>query len=167
MQYKTSIQGVFSCSLERAFKSPMLCDITKVHTGYGFMPKVTHCTDDDSWGQVGGTRRVYMSGNVFFKAGEAMLDKVVERVENNYWVIELTDFKFPSMGFNKFKGEWKTEQRPNGNILITYTYTLYSKWGILFLFHWCFVKIFWRIYMRHVMENVKQLAYGNDPYMHN
>ena len=39
--------------LPRAFKTPMLCDISKVHTGYGFIPKVSHCTDDENWGKPG------------------------------------------------------------------------------------------------------------------
>lgn len=121
--------------------------------------------DDESWGQVGGTRRVFMSGNLFFKAGEAMLDKVIAREENKFWVIELTDFKFPSMGFNKFRGEWKTSENPDGTIQIIYTYTLFSKWGILFPYHYPFVKIFWRIYMKHVMENIRKLADEESPYV--
>lgn len=43
-----TISAIFECSLERAFKTPMLCDVTKVHTGYGFMPRVTHCIDDET-----------------------------------------------------------------------------------------------------------------------
>jgi hypothetical protein len=47
------IATVFHSTLERAFKTPLLCDVAKVHTGYGIMPRVTHCTDDENWGQVG------------------------------------------------------------------------------------------------------------------
>ena len=34
MQFSVSLSTVFRCSLERAFKAPMLCDISKVHTGF-------------------------------------------------------------------------------------------------------------------------------------
>ena len=44
---------VYECSLERTFKTPMLCDLSKVHTGFGIMPIVTHTTDDKEWGKLG------------------------------------------------------------------------------------------------------------------
>jgi hypothetical protein len=43
MEIKVKETTIFNCSLERAFKTPMLCDVSKVHTGYGLMPAVTHC----------------------------------------------------------------------------------------------------------------------------
>ena len=42
-----TVKTIYHCSLERAFKTPMLCDVSKVHTGFGIMPKVTHCTEDE------------------------------------------------------------------------------------------------------------------------
>jgi 2-succinyl-5-enolpyruvyl-6-hydroxy-3-cyclohexene-1-carboxylate synthase len=41
MTTSVTVQTIYHCSLERAFKTPMLCDVSKVHTGYGIMPKVT------------------------------------------------------------------------------------------------------------------------------
>lgn len=49
METKVSVSTTYNCSLERAFKTPILCDVSKVHTGYGLMPKVTHSTDDHDW----------------------------------------------------------------------------------------------------------------------
>lgn len=46
---RVKITTIYNCSLERAFKTPMLCDVSKVHTGFGIMPKVTHCTNDENW----------------------------------------------------------------------------------------------------------------------
>ena len=60
METKVKISTTFNCSLERAFKSPILCDVTKVHTGYGIMPKVTHCTEDEKWGQPNSSKKVFV-----------------------------------------------------------------------------------------------------------
>ena len=43
---KVNVSTIYECSLERAFKTPMLSDVSKIHTGFGIMPKVTHTTDD-------------------------------------------------------------------------------------------------------------------------
>ncbi|MCB9331841.1 MAG: hypothetical protein H6574_12225 [Lewinellaceae bacterium] len=51
----------------------MLCDVTKVHTGFGMMPRVTHCTEDETWGQVGGSRKVFMARALSFKGGKRRL----------------------------------------------------------------------------------------------
>ena len=48
MQFSVSLSTVFRCSLERAFKAPMLCDSSKGHTGFLVMPRVTHCTHDEA-----------------------------------------------------------------------------------------------------------------------
>ncbi|MBL7791081.1 MAG: hypothetical protein JNK77_02065 [Saprospiraceae bacterium] len=112
----TEITTVFNTTLARAFKSPMLCDITKVHTGYGFTPRVIHCTEDETWGKAGGSRKAFMAKNLTFKGGESSLDTVLERKENEYWKIEISDFKIWSMGFVKFQGEWFTMQHVLENI---------------------------------------------------
>ena len=52
MKFKVKLSTIYKCSLERAFKTPMLCDVTKVHTGYCLTPKVTHTTNDENWGKV-------------------------------------------------------------------------------------------------------------------
>jgi hypothetical protein len=33
MKTSISIQSIFNCSLEKAFKTPMLSDVSKVHSG--------------------------------------------------------------------------------------------------------------------------------------
>ena len=54
---KSKVSTIYNSSLEQAFKTPLLCDVSKVHTGYGIMPKVTHCTEDENWGKVGSTKK--------------------------------------------------------------------------------------------------------------
>ena len=59
---KVSVSTIYKCSLERAFKTPMLCDVSKIHAGFGIMPKVTHTTDDKDWGKLALVKK-YMSRN--------------------------------------------------------------------------------------------------------
>ena len=61
MQYVVKLSTVYRCSLERAFKTPMLCDVSKVHTGFLVMPRVMHCTEDGDWGRVGSRKRVFVA----------------------------------------------------------------------------------------------------------
>jgi hypothetical protein len=166
MQTTAEITTVFDTTLERAFKSPMLCDITKVHSGYGITPKVTHCTDDVTWGKVGGSRIVWMAKTPMFKGGESSLDTVLERRENEYWKIEISDFRSWSMGFEKFQGEWFTTQQADGKILVRYKYTMYSNSALFYPFHWLFTKVIWKNYMQHVMDNIRKLVREEAPYLH-
>jgi len=166
MRTTTEISTTFNTTLERAFKSPMLCDITKVHSGYGVTPRVTHCTEDETWGKVGGSRKVFMAKTATFKGGESSLDKVLDRQENKYWKIEISDFKSASMGFQKFQGEWFTTQLQEGVVQVRYRYTMFSNSVIFYPFHWLFTKLVWRSYMKHALENVRELAVKEAPYLH-
>ena len=166
MTFKVTIQTIYECSLERAFKTPMLCDVSKVHTGYGIMPKVTHCTEDENWGKPGYSKKVFVAKSISQKGGWASVDKVIDRIENQYWKIEVSDFQAWMLGFSKFVGEWKTTELEPNKILIEYTYTLHSTAPLLAPFNWIFAKTFWKTYMKRVLENVRQLAYTNEPYLY-
>lgn len=161
-----SVKTIYNCSLERAFKTPMLCDVSKVHTGFGLMPKVTHCTEDANWGQPGHSKKVHVSKSLTQKGGWASMDKVLERVENEYWKIEVSNFQSPMLGFTRFVGEWKTEELEPNKVEITYTYTLHSKYALLYPLNWLFTKTFWRIYMKRVLENIRTMAYNKEPYLY-
>jgi len=166
MQTKVSISTIYHCSLERAFKTPMLCDVSKVHTGFLIMPKVTHCTGDENWGQPGSSKKVFVAPSLTQKGGEASVDKILEREENKYWKIEVCDFKSWMLGFTNFVGEWKTTELQPNKIRVDYTYTLHSNNIILYPLQWLFTKTFWRIYMKRVLENIRAMAYNNEPYVH-
>lgn len=161
-----TISTIYECSLERAFKSPMLCDVSKVHTGYGVMPKVTHCTDDENWGKPGSTKKVFVAKSATQKGGFASVDKVIERIENTYWKIEVSDFQAWMLGFYKFVGEWKTTEIEPNKIRIDYTYTLHSSGALLYPFNWLFTKLFWRTYMKRVLENIRKMAANKEPYLY-
>jgi hypothetical protein len=164
--FTISITTIYHCSLERAYKTPMLCDVSKVHTGFGLMPKVTHCTDDEAWGQPGSSKKVFSAPSLTFKGGEASTDHVLERIDNKYWKIEVNNFKSWMLGFYKFVGEWTTTELAPNNIQIDYTYTLHSNSTLLYPFNWLFVNTFWRTYMKQVLENIRQMIEQNEPYLY-
>jgi hypothetical protein len=166
MQTTTELTTIFNTTLERAFKTPMLCDITKIHTGHGVTPRVTHCTEDETWGKPGGSRKVFMAKTLTFKGGESSLDKILERKENEYWKIEISDFKSPSMGFKKFQGEWFTKQLADGSVEVRYKYTMFSDSKVFYPFHLLFTKVIWKNYMRNVIENIRMLAISEAKYLH-
>ena len=166
MEIKVKVTTTFNCSLERAFKTPMLCDVSKVHTGYGIMPKVTHCTDDEHWGKPGYSKKVYTGKSLTQKGGFASVDNVIERVENKYWKIEVNQFQSWVLGFSRFVGEWQTTEIEKNKILVAYTYHLYADNALLYPLNWLFAKAFWKIYMKRVVENIRQMAYNNEPYQY-
>jgi len=166
MQTKIKITTIFNTTLQRAFKTPMLCDVSKVHTGYGIMPKVTHCTNDEHWGQPGFSKKIFVAKSFSQKGGWASVDKVIERIENKYWKIEVSEFQSWMLGFSKFVGEWQTTEIEKDKILVEYTYTLHSNLILLYPLNWLFAKIFWKTYMKRVLENVRQIAYKNEPYLY-
>ena len=160
------VSTIFECSLERAFKTPMLCDVSKIHTGFGIMPAVTHCTEDAQWGVPGHSKKVFVAPSLTQKGGFASTDKVLERIENQYWKIEVGNFQSWLLGFHKFVGEWQTTELAPGQVRIDYTYHLHSDNILFYPLNWLFAKTFWSMYMKRVMENVRTLAYSQAPYQY-
>ena len=167
METKVSVSTIYNCSLERAFKTPMLCDVTKVHTGFGIMPKVSHTTEDENWGKPGYSKKVYVLKSITQQGGFASVDKIVERVENKYWKIEVSDFQSWMLGFSRFTGEWQTTELEPNKVQVDYSYTLHSDIILLYPLNWIFAHTFWKVYMKRVLENIRQLAYNNEPYLYN
>lgn len=166
MKYKIIVETTYHCALEQAFKTPMLCDVSKVHTGHGLMPKVTHCTEDENWGQPGSSKKVFVGKSPTFKGGESSVDNVIERIENKYWKIEINNFKAPMFGFTKFEGEWETKEIKENTIAVTYTYTLYAGNFLLYPINWLIARLFWKKYMKHVLENIRSMIQNNEPYLY-
>ncbi len=164
MRIKIKVSTTYKCSLERAFKTPLLCDVSKVHTGYGLMPIITHATHDENWGQIGSSKKVYAAKSLWQKSGFVSMDQINERVENEYWKFQVDNFQSWMLGFYKFVGEWKTTEIEQGNILVEYTYTLHSANPLYYPLNWLFANTFWKTYMKRVLENVRHMAYNNEPY---
>ena len=166
MVFIGNVSTIYECSLERAFKTPILCDVSKVHTGYGIMPKVSHCTDDEHWGQPGASKKVYAAKSLTQKGGFASVDKVIERSENKYWKFEVSEFQSWMLGFYKFVGEWRTTEMEPNKVLVEYTYTLHSENALLYPVNFLFAQTFWKTYMKRVLENVRQMAHNNESYLY-
>ena len=96
----------------------------------------------------------------------SIFDCTLERVENKYWKIEIDEFQSWILGFYKFEGEWRTTQVKRNKILVEYSYNLYSKTPVLYPLNWIFTKTFWKMYMKKVMDNIKEMAYSNEPYQY-
>ncbi len=144
----------------------MLCDISKVHSGYGIMPKVIGCTDDENWGQAGSTKKIYVAKSISQNGGFASVDRVIERVENEYWKIEVSEFQFWMFGCYKFVGGWNTKELEENKIQIDYSYTLYSSNLIWYPLIWVFTHVFWRKYMKRVLENIRIMVTNEEPYLY-
>lgn len=166
MEFKVKVSTIYACSLERAFKTPMLCDISKVHTGFIVMPAITHCTGDEHWGKPGYSKTCFAAKSLLFGGGEVSSDTVLERVENQYWKIQVADFKMNMIGFTRFVGEWQTTEVAPGQVRIDYTYALHADMPVLYPLNWLFAKTFWRIYMGRVLENIRRMAYHEEPYQY-
>lgn len=166
MTTRVSVSGIYHCSLERAFRTPMLCDVSKVHSGFGPMPRVTHCTEDENWGREGYSKKVFVEKSMLNPGGWMSDDKVLKRVENKYWKIEVSNFQTSMLGFSKFVGEWSTTEMETNKILVEYTYTLHSKSRWLYPIDWLFAKTFWIIYMKRVLGNIKNMAEHEEPYQY-
>ena len=69
-------------------------------------------------GKIGYSKKVYVAKSLTQNGGWASDDKVIERVENKYWKIEVSNFQSWLLGFSKFVGEWKTTELETGKVLI-------------------------------------------------
>lgn len=165
MEFKVSVRTAFNCSVERAFKTPLLCDVSKVHTGFGIMPRVTHCTDDADWGRIGSTKKVFVAPSPTQKGGFASVDRILERKENQYWKFEVSDFQSWMLGFTKFTGEWRTTELEPNRIQVDYTYTLHAGNPVLYPLNFLFAKWFWKTYMKRVVGNVGEMIEAGEPYL--
>ena len=165
MHSKVKVTCIYNCTLERAFKTAILSDVSKVHTGFCITPKVTHTSEDEHWGKPGYSKKIFTAPTFLHKGGWYSNDKILERVENDYWKIEVSDFQVPMFGFIKFIGKWKTSELRSNKILIEYSYSLHSNIGILYPFHWLFAKIYWKMYMKRVLINIKTMITNKEPYL--
>lgn len=166
MDFKIHTTAIYHCSLERAFKAPILCDVTKVHTGFGLMPKVTKTTNDEDWGKVGSIKNVYADKSLTFKGGEVSTDKIIERIENKYWKAEVGNFKSWMLDIWQFTFEWTTTELSPNKIQINYDYTIHAKGFVFIPLQWLFAKVFYKKYMNQVLENVRRMAEGDEPFLY-
>ncbi|MBT7652439.1 MAG: hypothetical protein HN563_03910 [Flavobacteriales bacterium] len=167
MKFNYKIKGVFDCSLERAFKAPILGDATKFMKGYLFQPPVTGFEDDKTWGQINGKRHPITNGNLLVKKGRMFKDVILERIENKYWKWTIYDFEIKTLFFiSKAIGEWSIRALNNNKIEVTYTYTYYSKKSIYNALTLLLVKIQIKGIMKKALLGIKEQAQSNEPFIY-
>jgi len=167
MNVSFKINDVFDCSLERAFKAPILGDATKFMKGYLFQPPVTGFEDDKTWGQINGIRYPINNGNLLVKKGRMFKDVILERVENKYWKWTIYDFEFKTLFFiSKAIGEWYVEAINENKIEVTYIYTYYSKNRLYSPLTWLLVNIQIRGIMKRAIKGIREQALSNEPFIY-
>ena len=167
MKFSCQITDVFDCSMERAFKAPILGDATEFMKGYLFQPPVTGFEDDKTWGQVNGIRYPINNGNLFVKKGRMFKDLILERVENKYWKWTIYDFEFKTLFFvHKAIGEWETKKVNSNRIEVTYTYTYFSRNWLCNPLTWLLVKIQIKGIMKRALVGIKKQAQSNAPFVY-
>lgn len=159
MKVRVELTDVFSCSLERAFKAPILGDATKFLNGYLFQPPVIGFEEDETWGQINGVRYPLTNGNLWMPKGRIFTDKILERENDKHWTWMVYDFKLPLLFFaEKAIGEWRVNELAKNKIAVTYSYSYYSKNIFYHLFTLAFIYIQWKGMMKKAIKGIKQQA---------
>jgi hypothetical protein len=167
MQTSTIVTSTFHCSLERAFKTPILGDATKILITFGGYPLVIGFNKDETWGNVGGRRVPIANSFLFIKSQERGLDVIFERDENKYWKWGVSDLGILFFFATHNCGEWWVNDNSDGTIAVQWKYTWFSRNILTHPINWLFVKIFWRNVMKNGMENIQQMAETETPYIYN
>ncbi len=166
MKFSNTERATFKCSLERAFKTPILGDATKILTGFLFIPPITGFRADKTWGLEEGSRIPYSNGNLFSSKGAIALDRIITRMENKYWQWELIDFKQTSLFFlDKAVGEYWCHINEDGLISVKWTYSFFPKSFIYNPLVFLLTRV-WSGLQKRALENIKYLAETNAPYVY-
>ncbi|MCB9284156.1 MAG: hypothetical protein H6563_08805 [Lewinellaceae bacterium] len=166
MKTTVEVRSTFHCSLERAFKTPILGDATLFLVGYGPVPAVERFTQDLSWGKPGGKRIPISAKNFLSKGGEIGVDEVYVREEDKYWKWGVAEFRQWSMGFTEFQGELFFTKNADHSVNVRWVYSLYSKSRLAYPFHWLFGHIFWKGQMKIAIQKMKAYAESEAPFLY-
>jgi hypothetical protein len=163
-----TISAVFKCTIDRAFKTPILGDATKILIGPGGFRLVVGFVNDETWGTTGGHRVPVANGFLFLKPREHGFDQIFARDENRYWKWGVSKFDSVFFFFSiENCGEWWVTDNNNGTISATWKYTWFSRNIITHPINWLFVKLVWSRIMKNGMANIKQMAEMETPYIYN
>lgn len=164
---KFLIKEIFNCSLERAFKSPILGDATQYLDGHFLQPPVVGFEDDETWGKVGGFRYPVTNGNLFLKKGRIFKDEVLERVENDYWKWTIYNFEVNSLFFaEKELAMWKVNKLSENTFEVEYSYQFYSKNILLQPINWIFMQFQYRGMMKKALKGIKAFAESDQEFVY-
>lgn len=167
MKSTNTERDIFNCSIERAFKTPILGDATKILTGYGPIPAVVGFKNDRTWGLVGGARIPIANKGIFTRSGPMGIDIIKARQENKYWQWEVSEIKNLSLFFIKsFTGEWWVKSLDNDQVKVKWRYTIQSSAFIFQPMVWLFTRLLWKKVMQNGIKNIKNLAESEAPYIY-
>ena len=164
---KILIREIFNCSIERAYKSPILGDATKYLGGHLFQPPVIGFEDDETWGREGGYRYPITNGNLFLKRGRVFKDEILERVENEYWKWTIYNFEVNSLFFaEKAIAEWRVVRVSENKYEVEYSYDFYSKNIFLQPINWLFMQLQYKGMMKKALKGIKAFAESDQGFIY-
>ncbi|MDP6908622.1 MAG: hypothetical protein QF371_03910 [Flavobacteriales bacterium] len=167
MQVCTEETATFNCSIERAFKAPILGDATRFLTGYMFQPPIAGFEEDETWGTPGGVRFPVTNGNLLVPKGRLLRDETVERIENEYWKWMVYDFEVWSLFFTtKGVGEWYVKDNHNGTVHVRYIYTYTSRNWLTYPLNWLFVQTQVKGVMKKAIKGIQLQAESGEPFVY-
>lgn len=146
------VEARINSTLETAFKTPILGDATKILTYFG-IPFVKGFKNDETWGQVNGTRIPLVP---FF--GRMGTDTILVRNENHYWKWQVAGFGFSLLFFTYATGEWWCTDNNNGTVTIKWKYSFDFKNKFLRPFTVLYVNLFWKNVMNNGVKRIKEMA---------
>ena len=167
MNVTNTITETFKCSVDRAFKTPMLGDATKILISYGGMPLVSRFVKDETWGAAGGSRVPIAHGVFALIMDELGFDQIFVRDENRYWKWGVSKFGAVMFFCTENRGEWWVNDNHDGTISVTWKYTWFSRNIFTHPLNLLFVKLIWRNVMKNGMAAIKQMAENETPYIYN
>ena len=157
---KVEVSAIFNCDLERAFKIPILGDATSFLKGVGPLPGIDRFEDDDTWGQINGSRYPVAKSNLLTNGGRVGYDKIYERKENEYWNWGVTNIETFVFGITEFEGELFFEEISDGiHVRWVYHCSIGNAW--LRPFAWIFFKWFWKKNINNAISYMKVAAEGS------
>lgn len=159
-QLHIEVSEIFNCSLERAFKIPILGDATTFLKGVGPLPGIVGFEDDETWGQQSGSRYPIAKKNFFTKGGRVGFDKIYERIENQYWNWGVTSIEVFVFGISKFEGELFFKEKKDG-IHVRWVYHCTIGKPIMRPFSWFFFKLIWKKNIKNAIGYMKAAAEGD------
>ncbi len=158
-QIRTEIRATFRCSLERAFKAPILGDATQFLNGYRFQPGVIAFEEDATWGQPQGVRYPVTAGSLLVRKGRVCKDEILQRVENEYWQWTIYNFETNTLFFaTRAVGEWYVRQISPGIVDVRYVYTYDSRNWLTHPLNWAFGKVQMQGMMQKAIHGIQQQA---------
>lgn len=159
MSVTASFTRIFDCSLENAFKAPILGDAKRFLSGHGLQPPISYFADDETWGQVGGVRYPVTEGNFLVPKGRTFTDEIIERTENERWRWQIYDFQQPAMFFlQKGVGEWTVRELEPEKVEITYSYTFYPSHPFWHWAVWLLIQLQWKGMMKRALPGIHEQA---------